>query len=55
MLMQVYSAVLEWRELKPAADEAVEQLKSQARRQARMDKARKAQVAKPQGVVGDFL
>ena len=34
----------EWRGLKPAAEEAVVQLKSNARRQAREDKARKAQV-----------
>ncbi len=41
---QVYNAVREWRRLRPAADEAVVQLKAQARRQAREDKARKAQV-----------
>eukprot|EP00983_Pelagomonas_calceolata_P077698 1153963-Pelagomonas_calceolata.AAC.4 len=40
----VYNAVREWRRLKPAAEEAVVQLKSQARRKAREEKARKAQV-----------
>ncbi|KAF5829652.1 hypothetical protein DUNSADRAFT_15693 [Dunaliella salina] len=46
LLAQVYNAVREWRRLKPAADEAVVQLKSQARRKAREDKARKAQEEK---------
>uniref|UniRef100_A0A7S3QMH8 Strawberry notch AAA domain-containing protein n=1 Tax=Dunaliella tertiolecta TaxID=3047 RepID=A0A7S3QMH8_DUNTE len=42
LLAQVYTAVCEWRGLKPAAEEAVVELKSRARRQAREEKARKA-------------
>lgn len=42
---QIYMAVREWRGLPPAADEAVEKLKVEARRQAREDKARAALVS----------